>query len=618
MKYLTYDDKTWAIDIETDGLNPTLVWVMVAGNMITNEEVVLTDMKEMTDWLEEKRADGHKFVFHNGLHFDGPVLNKMVGSKLSPSNIIDTMVLSMLYNPSLGGGHGLEAWGERANIPKLEHDDWYVFSPEMVDRCKGDVKITKWVYANLCLRLRRIGFAEKSIALEHMAWVLVRKQKINGFHFDYPRAATLRSDLIDIADELNKELQVFFPPELAMLKEYSKAYKKDGTFTKDYLNHLEVFEKLVIDAETGKYQAWGWVQFDPGSIKQRIDKLMALGWVPREYTEPSKTHPEGQPQMTRKGKLVPSLVEFVEAQEEDNGVVTLVNWMEANGRATMIRTWMEHYNEQTECIHGQLWLANTLRYKHSGPNTANIVGLKLDENEHPLKGKAGGWAYECRDLWDSRDRGTRRMVGVDAKGIQLRVLAHYLNDENFTAAILEADPHAANARMMGLPGRGIAKTITYAIVMGAGDQKIADTARISLAEAKENKKKFFDKVPGLRKLINRLKAEQKKDGRITLCDGARILCESDHTVIPYLLQGDESRIMKKAKLIADRMIREQKLDVLWVGDIHDEWQCDVLTEHVEALKAICVIAFKQAGEYFNYNLPIDCDAKVGFTWAETH
>ena len=207
---------------------------------------------------------------------------------------------------------------------------------------------------------------------------------------------------------------------------------------------------------------------------------------------------------------------------------------------------------------------------------------------------------------------------MDAKGIQLRVLAHYLNDADFTSAILSEDPHAANAKLMDLPGRGIAKTITYAIVMGAGDARIALEARISEDEAKANKEKFFAKVPGLPKLIKRLKADQKKTGRISLCDGGRIIVDQPHTVIPYLLQGDESRIMKMAKIIVDRLIRKYGLDVLWVGDIHDEWQCDVLEEDVEDFIKLCRVAFKRAGEHFEYNLPIECDAKVGLTWAETH
>ena len=630
MKYLTFDDKTWCVDIETDGLRPTVIWVMVAGNMMTGEEVVITDMEEMRVWINAKKADGCKFVFHNGLHFDAPVLNSLCGTSLSAACIVDSMILSMVYNPSLEGGHSLDSWGMRLDFAKVAHEDWSILSPEMIKRCQGDVELTKRTYGYLCRKLNMIGFSEVGIGLEHRAWVIIRKQQINGFFFDTGRATTLRDSLIVTADEMLERLAGFFPPTLEHVRTYKSARKADGSFGKGYLEHLSQYEKLVI-LPSGEYEAYDFVSFDPASPQQRVEKLLALGWVPKEFTPPSKTFPEGQPQPTRKGKLSPSLVAFVEDCRESGdpkgeGVVLLADWLNVNSRISIIKTWLNAVNPNDQCIHGQLWLANTLRYKHSAPNTANAPSVKEGEEKVDgvvvrkwvIRGAEGGWAYECRDLWETRDRNRRRLVGVDAKGIQLRVLAHYLDDANFTAAILSEDPHAANAKMMGLPGRGIAKTITYAIVMGAGDERIALEARVPLADAKANKAKFFEKVPGLPGLMKKLKAEQKKSGRITLCDGSRILCDQPHTTIPYLLQGDESRIMKKAKIIADRMIRAQKLDVLWVGDIHDEWQCDVLEAHVEAFIAICEIAFKQSGEFFKYNLPIECDAKVGFTWAETH
>jgi DNA polymerase I-like protein with 3'-5' exonuclease and polymerase domains len=154
--------------------------------------------------------------------------------------------------------------------------------------------------------------------------------------------------------------------------------------------------------------------------------------------------------------------------------------------------------------------------------------------------------------------------------------------------------------------------------MGAGDSRIATEARVTLDEAKMAKAKFFSAIPELPALINRLKNEVKRDGRITLCDGARILVPSPRMVIPYLLQGDESRIMKQAGIYVDEGVREQQLDALKVGDIHDEWQSDVLQSHIEQFIALCHNAFSRAGISFSYNLPIECDAKIGLTWAETH
>jgi hypothetical protein len=63
----------------------------------------------------------------------------------------------------------------------------------------------------------------------------------------------------------------------------------------------------------------------------------------------------------------------------------------------------------------------------------------------------------------------------------------------------------------------------------------------------------------------------------------------------------------------------RNLDVIKVGDIHDEWQSDVYKDHVQELvQEVYPNCFRRSGEFFNYRLPIGCDAKVGLTWAETH
>jgi DNA polymerase I-like protein with 3'-5' exonuclease and polymerase domains len=89
-------------------------------------------------------------------------------------------------------------------------------------------------------------------------------------------------------------------------------------------------------------------------------------------------------------------------------------------------------------------------------------------------------------------------------------------------------------------------------------------------------------------------------------------------VIPYLLQGDESRIMKQAMIYVDEGVRREKLDVLKVGDIPDEWQNDADIRHIPSFTRLCEESFRRSGVSFNYNLPIECEVKEGLTWAETH
>lgn len=602
-------DKAWIIDIETHSLTPTVIWCLCAINLGTGEEVTLTDPDEMRNWINERLTEGSTFIGHNIISFDIPVLNRLLGTRIASRRLVDTFVLSMLYSPALAGGHSLEAWGERLRFPKTEFNDWSRLSDDMVRYCLNDCRVNLQLYLRLSDRMVGVGFSERSCEIESLAWALIQRQRKNGFQLDVPRAHELYSEIRQLERQLKDEIYEQWPPQLLEVKRFAKAFKADGSPTSNYGRHVEQYPRLEL-CEDGGYCAFDYVEFNLGSPKQRIEKLLELGWKPREFT------PKGAPQATRKGSLVPSLEEFLQ-KNPNEAARKLAEWIAINARGNMISTWIDVADDKG-LIHGNLWLAGSLRYRHDKPNTANIPAIRLDDNKVSVFGRAGGFTYESRDLWTVRDRERRSLVGVDAKGVQLRILAHYLGNSTFSENILSEDPHEANRKSMGLPSRSLTKTITYATLMGAGDARIAMEAKVSMREAVAAKEQFFSQVPELPALIRRLKQQLNKTGRLELCDGAQVLVPSDHMVIPYLLQGDESRLMKQSMIYVADAVRKEKLDVLKVGDIHDEHQYDALNNHVNPFLKILPVSFSRAGESFGYTVPIECDAKVGLTWSQTH
>lgn len=159
----------------------------------------------------------------------------------------------------------------------------------------------------------------------------------------------------------------------------------------------------------------------------------------------------------------------------------------------------------------------------------------------------------------------------------------------------------------------------YAFLLGAGDAKTGQIIGGTTKDGREVKKRFVANFPGLADLLDDLERQVERTGRIILCDGTPLVVTHPHTRLGYLLQGDESCIMKQANILRDRECRRRRLDVLKVGDIHDEWQNDVFNPHVEEFASdVLPSVFRLSGESFNYRLPIDCDTKIGLTWAETH
>jgi hypothetical protein len=116
--YLSVSDKHWVIDIEGDPIPSTRVWCLCAINVKTGEEWQSSDTQEIAAWVEARKKEGCKFVGHNIIGYDAPTLNGLLKTTLTIADIIDTLLMSMVYSPGLAGGHGLGEWGRR-RLPRL-------------------------------------------------------------------------------------------------------------------------------------------------------------------------------------------------------------------------------------------------------------------------------------------------------------------------------------------------------------------------------------------------------------------------------------------------------------------------------------------------------------------
>lgn len=603
---------TYIIDIETDGLDATRVYVMCWRNVGTGETGECIGKDSIESFFAE--TSGGIYVGHNILKFDAPTLVRLCGSPLGVNNCIDTLVLSTLYSPSLTGGHSLEAWGRRLGKEKIEFNDFSALTDEMIKYCHQDVAITCELFQRLIRTLARIEFSEQSIWIQHRLTVIIDRQRRNGFYFDGPRALGFYQSLRSREEELQDEIRAAFPAKRTFVADRAMR-TKDGRDTAIYLRDQERYI-LERDEVGGRYRAFEDVEFNLGSPKQRVEKLLELGWEPQEFTE------AGNPKPFDKGKLAPSLEKFLEDSPVPE-IELIAKWMSINGRANMVNTWLENWNEDDSCIHGKLFVADTLRFRHQAPNTANIPAVRIAKDGSVLYGEQGYFTYEARDLWTARPN--RVLVGTDAAGLELRMLAHFLNRPEFTEQVIGGDPHQYNADLVGIT-RPQAKTMIYAVLYGAGDVKIARTLGLPVKVGKKGreyspegekvKKLFLDKL-GIGGVIEEAQYEQA-NGRVSLCDGSRVVCPSPHAALNYKLQGSGARVMGFGAIILERNIQRYGLDSLKVGDIHDEWQYDVEPDDAREHAEVSVAAIREAGERLKLNVPLDGEAKIGKTWAETH
>ena len=135
-------------DIETDDLKATKVWCIVAQDVETNKiyQFPPDKLKEGVELL----ASADKLIGHNILGFDIPIVQKFFDvNLLTDKEILDTLVLSRLFNPTREGGHSLEKWGYKLGFQKIEFEDYLNYSEDMMKYCTRDVQLNTLVFKEL-------------------------------------------------------------------------------------------------------------------------------------------------------------------------------------------------------------------------------------------------------------------------------------------------------------------------------------------------------------------------------------------------------------------------------------------------------------------------------------
>ena len=522
-----------------------------------------------------------KVIGHNLIGFDAGVLKRCWGVKIPAKKAIDTLILSRLYNPNLEGGHSLAAWGERTGQKKTDYAQAYVEKTGLLasDRwnhphlellyeyCKDDVAALVATYDMVTKMLEKDKFSEQSIKLEHDVAIIIQKQKEHGFKLDIKKAqgllAMLQSKMVDIENAL----QIVFPPYV----ETGRKNKRTGAPLKDIVS-----------------------PFNPGSRQQIAERLEKLGV---KFTK-----------KTDKGAVI--VDETVLASIDLPEAKLLSEYLMLQKRVAQISSWLEEVCD-TGRVHGSVITngAVTGRMTHSKPNMAQV----------PNKGSPYG--EDCRELWTS-DKGNV-LVGADASGLELRMLAHYMKDEAYIKTVCEGsskdgtDVHTQNQKAAGLSTRDEAKTFIYAFLYGAGAEKIGKIVGGNARDGQKLIESFLSNTPALKSLRNNVSKYASK-GFVPGLDGRKIWVRSEHSAVNSLLQGAGAIVMKQALVLLDEKLRKNKVWYGFCANVHDEWQIETKEKDGELVGNLAVQSIQEAGTLLGLRCPVSGEFNIGKTWRDTH
>lgn len=639
----------FAFDLETDGLldEVTLIHCINMIDLDSGAELRFNDHGTGDGILGDgigllEKAD--EIVGHNIIGFDNRVLDKLFGFK-PQGRVSDTLVWSAVVYPNLReidtslirkgkltdefvrgghtGRHRLAAWGYRLGDYKGDfnpkdylddegnHHTWATipYSKDMDDYCMQDVRVTKLLYEKMVAA----NFSQESLDLESAVKAVIDRQERRGFTFDSVACEVLVKELMVRRVELEQACATVFPP-----------WKAKGSVLVPKRDNKKLGYKAGVPV-----QKWKDMVFNPNSRDHIADRLTAVyGWAPTEFTD------GGKPKVD---ETVLASLPYPEARQ-------LSEYLMVSKRLGQMAEGKEAWLKAVKAdgrIHGRVNTNGcvTGRMSHYGPNVAQV----------PKVGTPYG--AECRALFGPAEGYV--LVGCDAEGIELRLLAHFMAKYDggaYGEAVVNGkkedgtDAHSVNQRAIGLNSRDAAKTFVYALIYGAGDFKLGT---IVVEDFDEEKQARFYKayppghardkaysrlgrgrraslmagLPALAKLTEAVKKAAKARGYLLGLDGRRLPVRSQHSALNTLLQSGGAVVMKKALVILDEELSKHLVpgdDYEFVANVHDEYQLEVKPEEARHVGGTAADAIRRAGLFYKLRCPLAGDFCVGANWRDTH
>ena len=429
------------------------------------------------------------------------------------------------------------------------------------------------------------------VELEMRMAALMSQQEASGFRFDTEAAERVRAELEQETEEIQQKITSIYRYVPGKVFTPKRANKKQG-----YVAGAP-FTKLT--------------EFNPTSRQH-------IAWALQTFRDARFTHvtATGKPQVDEASLSEIRDVALQQGNQQLHDecemfirLLTLQKWLGQLSAGT--NSWFNTI-EQDGCIHHSCTLATqTGRNAHRGPNLGQVVSAP--------------WA---RQLFIPHPGMV--MVGADLEGLELRTLAHYLHrfDEGaFADVVVNGDIHQQNADRVGCSRRDV-KTLTYAFIYGAGDQKLGHSLHPELSDAQkkqlgqELRRKFLDAIPGLEPLINAVKEKVRSSGRLRGLDGRPIFCRAEHASLNYLLQSAGAIVSKRWVVVGQQLLDGAGLtynvDYTRCAYVHDEVQLSVMPSEAERVAKLLEEAAPKAGQYYRFRVPITASADQGSNWADTH
>lgn len=649
------------IDVESDSIEAAdckNIWCISCIDFDTGKEFIFRERQKFISWLQQIKVT--TWIGHNILGYDLPVLRRLYDLDIDPDSCVDTLVVSRISD-ARRDKHSIEAWGEffgdKKKHSKVDQSFFQQWSQELEDRCIQDTRINLKVAKHLWKYVTSPRWAG-ALRIESDIHRITYDIHCNGFGFNLGKALALREALTLSIISLDKDILRDFLPKVIPGDIITPCLTLKGSLNRAKLRFAG--EDLTPYSEGATFQRIEFRPFNPKSPKDIVERLNEAGWKPEErtkgYLDAQKLSRDRNPTVKKEGLEKVAKYEAANTgwKISETNLATLPDTAPTGARSLARRIMLQsRVDDLTEwinltqeapngdySIHGNFagigaW---TQRVSHFRPNTANIPTEKPQDTP-----EIKALNQEMRTLWVARSG--RLLVGVDADQIQLRVLAHYMQDERFTRALVEGDKekgtdvHSLNVNAIGpaCKGRRDAKTFIYSWLLGAGVARVAEILGCHTAEARHAREGFVEYYPGLKNVREVNIRRDARRGWFEGLDGRGVYIwgedesERNHFALGGYLQNGEKLIMSYA--MAHRefgwywRFKREGIPFWLVNWVHDEWQVETINDMETAryISSVMADSIRLAGEHLGTKCPMKGSVNgghdqlaIGENWLQTH
>ncbi len=644
--------RLFGADVEADDLllGATKLWCA----SVTELDPLMNELgsRTVTEYKDIARLFGnpdHILIMHNGVAYDGPVVEKILGIEVK-AEIIDTLFLSWYLYPRMVK-HGLAVWGEELGIAKPEIENWEDLSlEEYVHRCKEDVRIQvamwKQCWKHLMLLygsvegcwhlIRHLNFKAKCAAMQEKArWKLDVPKTEQASLFFAAKFNTAKLDLEKCMPDV---------PKYKVCKRPKKPYKADKSLSAHGKKWVNIVKEEVPDFAGNPIDYMEDIKVikcfeepNAGSTKQLKEWLTTLGWVPESFKyvrdkETGETRVIPQVKDPDTELLCESIVKLI---PKEPSLEHLKEMSVVKHRLSITNGFLKFVDEDGFVYAAIQGLTNTLRFKHK-------ICLNIPSLRKPY-GKL------IRGLLLARDD-TMELCGSDMSSLEDRTKQHYMwphdpdyvtdmNTPGFdphldmciSASLLTAEECVEYKFLKGLKGTEITdvqkarlaaldlirhsgKGTNYAATYGAGAITIARGANVSEDIGAVLHAAYWERNWSLKAIADECIVKNSR--------GLKWLWNPVAKLWLYL-KADKDRFstlnQSTGTYCFDRWlynILEKRPQI--TGQFHDEGIFEIKKGNRDAMTKILKDSVAEVNTELCLNRELDCSVDFGESYAEIH